>query len=105
MQLSSLYPWMPLSMLFELAACIASLAIATPCDILLLPPVTSWSGEIVQLIVALIRAASIPVISLQSVFKRESFLLSEIWRLLAFFLAYFRTPLVMSVDRRRVRIR
>ena len=38
--------------------------------------------------VALIRAASIPVMSLKSAFSRDSFLLSEISRLLAFLLAY-----------------
>ena len=67
------------------AACIASRAIATPCDILLSPPVTSWRCEIVLHIVLRIRAASIPVISLKSTLISESLRRSLISRLLAFF--------------------
>ena len=60
------------------------MAMATPWDILLSPPFTSWRGEIVLHTVVRIRAASIPVESLKSTFNSDSFLLSEIRRLFAF---------------------
>ena len=65
-------------------AMMASLAMAIPWLILLSPPDTSCSGEMVLCMVARILAASIPVRSLKSRLSRESFLLSEILRLLAF---------------------
>ena len=48
------------------------------------PPVTSWLGEIVLVMDFLILAASMPVITLKSTFRREIFRRSEIKRLLAF---------------------
>ena len=76
----------PQRILFILAAWIASLAMETPCDIRLSPPVTSWRFEIVLVIIERIRAASIPVIILKSTFIRESFQRSLIRRLFAFLL-------------------
>ena len=70
--------------LFVPAAWMASLAMATPCDIRLSPPVTSWRLEMVLVIVVRIRAASIPVIILKSTFIKESFRRSLIRGLFAF---------------------
>ena len=62
----------------------ASRAFATPWEMRLSPPVTSWLGEIVLVIDFLILAASMPVITLKSTLRREIFRRSEIKRLLAF---------------------
>ena len=80
---------MPHLVLFLPAMWMASRAIATPWEILFSPPVTSWRGEMVLDMVDLTLAASTPVINLKSTFRRESFLLSEMRRLLAFFPGLF----------------
>ena len=66
------------------AAWMASLAMATPWDIRLSPPVTSWRFEMVLVIVERIRAASMPVIILKCTFIRDSFRRSLIRGLFAF---------------------
>ena len=70
--------------LLSLVALMASLAIAMPWEIRLLPPDTSWRGDMVLCMAFLIRAASIPVSSLKSTLSSESFLLTDIFRLFAF---------------------
>ena len=71
------------------AAHMASLAIATPWEIRLLPPVTSWIGEIILFMTVIILAASIPVISLKLTFIKDIFLQSDIRRLFALLPGFF----------------
>ena len=56
----------------------ASRAFATPWEMRLSPPVTSWLGEMVLVMDFLILAASMPVITLKSTLRREIFRRSEI---------------------------
>ena len=76
---------MPQPVLREDAACMASRAFATPCEMRRSPPVTSWLGEMVRVIDFLILAASMPVITLKSTLSREILRRSDIRRLFAFF--------------------
>ena len=62
----------------------ASLAKATPCEIRRSPPVTSWCGDMVLVIVRRILLASIPDINLKSTLRSDNFLRSEMRRLCAF---------------------